>query len=196
MKLNKIIFFIVFLTFLPFITYSAEPPHLSKVIDYLKIVGYEDLITSTYNDCISQSKDMAPDNEKIITSSISVIERKKDLKPGTLIIEKSKFGILIKKLESNYLNYVKESCGLTRQAHQLKTIAVEYAKYVTNEDIDAIIEFAKSPAGKKDIIASKKGIDKAYKIIWASKKEKQLIANNALNERQSNTISEYLIITK
>jgi len=196
MKFNKIQLFIAIISLIPSMAFSTEPPHLSKVIEYLKIVGYEELIKDTYFDCISQSKDMAPDNKKIISRSISLLEKEKNLKPGSLIIDKQNFDSLIKKLESQYNNYVKESCGITKQMHQLKIIAYEYAKHVNNEDMEAILAFAKSPAGKKDIKATKIGITKAYKIIWEAKKEKQLIANNALNERQLKTIAEYLVITK
>lgn len=178
--------------FVPFQTLIAEPAPISKAIVYLKLIGYDKLLASNFDDCVQKTMEMKPNNEEMISQSITSIEASRKLTPGSLMANETDLSVLGIKLDELYKKFTIKMCNISKNENKLEIFATEYAKYLTNEEIDAIIAFAKTPAGQKGILASKKGADDAYNIIWTNKKIKQKKADKEYYSEIIDTVTKTL----
>ena len=193
MKIIYLNLFIIALSLNPISELIAEPAPISKAVEYLKIIGYDKILIDNFDDCVKKTMEMKPENEIMLSQSIASIEAKRGLKPASLGYSKTTLNILSIKLDELYNIYTVKMCTLSKDENKLNIFATEYAKYLTNEEIDEIIAFAKTPAGKKGIMASKNGADDAYNIIWANKKTKQKKADREYYSEILTTIEKYLV---
>lgn len=188
--------FLLIIAALPGYIHSAEGEKIDKVIEYLKIAGYEELVKSGYEDCVNDWMEMAPDNKKLLVKVIAAIEAQRNLEPRSLVVDEAKFKVLIEKLNVQYIEYAQERCKISHQDDKLYIIAREYAKYVTSKDMDAILAFAKTPVGQKDIVAAKRGIADAFKIIGAARKARQKKSADDAYERTMEIMAKYFVVRK
>jgi len=194
MKYSSLNLIALVLLVFPLHSYSVDRETLDKVIEYLKIIGYEEVVSSSYDSCIDYWMETPPDYKVMIEKMVSVVESQRELKPGSLSIDANKLKMLLKELNTQYTAYAKNHCRMSHEKDEMYIVAREYAKYVTKKDMDVILAFARSPAGQKDILASNKGVEDAFIIISESRRNRRKKAADDARDRTMKSIAKYLYI--
>jgi len=164
---------------------SSDKEVLEKVAEYFDIVGISERINNSVHECISMTSEMMGDPRE----ALEVILTNNASSPNLTESELIELSALIEKAQSRF---IVKHCNTKRPDEDLEILKEEYARYVTLEDMDAIIEFAKSPPGQKDTLASSKGVEAAYIRIFEARKHSLKRAEEFTIEI-ANIVSEFLI---
>jgi len=156
-------------------SYANDQEKLNHIIEYLTLSGYSESIPNGNTKCISTLNKLNP----YIDQRLRAAFRKASYK-----IKQDDLLMLQKRLKNEYSVYVQTVCDTINQQQELSIVAQVYARHVSENEINAILSFAKTEAGQKQIFASQQVNNIGFKNI--------LVAREALINKTASQFSKHV----
>jgi len=112
-----------------------------KLVNLMLLLGVNEVFKEDHHLCIEQAEAYSP----------QVLHREQADYFGGITPSDSKWADIV----ATYEAYVSELCSAIDEQQFIELYATSYGKYVTEKELDTILQFFRSPIGKKDIQATK-----------------------------------------
>ncbi len=165
--------------------HASNDDVINKVMKYFEVNGLSEMTKNAHQECISMSSKLKLDVGAFLNRIF--VESQTDVVLSDIEITNLRL-----RLEQEQQGFIEQQCKEIEPDKELRIIAEEYSKHVSSDDVDALIYFAKSPLGQKDINASKKSLDAAYPKIWELRVSRLKEAGDKFAIVVHNTFMEFI----